>query len=430
MTTTQLNELNEKFAGTAPEFQNNIRGIAKTARLSVIAVYAMWREYTARCIDQSAVLFEFKQWYADKLKPRELPQGTPVMCNGFRGAIVRFYASTTYEVRVPGGVCATDDFEVIETPVDETPAPADPTAKFLNDIPLDVAMGAHRGTSFTPEKRGHEERADYARTMAADYAMLAKLIEGKPEMLATLDAEFARYRAGYAAKTRTYLHGRSGIMSTMITGPANFPVRRMEKRNNASHRKLEDLIGFRDRALDAIRKTLQPELRPIMAGDSDATTRLETKIAEAEALQERMRDANKAIRKHAKAGPAAQIEALGKLGFSEAVATKLLEPDFCGRIGFADYELTNNGANIRRMKSRLTHVAAAKSAEPTERDGANARIEDVPAENRIRLFFPGKPAAEVRTELKSNGFRWTPTLGCWQAYRNDRAFSTAKKIAA
>lgn len=356
----------------------------------------------------------------------KLKQGTPVMCNGFRGAIVRHYDGATYEVRVPGGVVATDQFEVIGL----APDPTDPIAKFLNDIPLDVAMSAHRGTSFTPEKRGHAERADYAQTMAADYAMLAKLIEGKPEMLATLDVEFARYRAGYAAKTRTYLHGRSGIMSSMITGPSNFPVRRMEKRNNASHRKLEDLIGFRERALAAIRKTLLPELRPIMAGDSDATERLAAKIEEAVTHQDLMKRTNAAIRKNFKAGHEAVTAALVALGHSAAAANQFVQPGQFGGMGYAQYELTNNNANIRRMKSRLVGIERAKVAVPTEREGANARIEDVPAENRIRLFFPGKPAAEVRTELKSNGFRWTPTLGCWQAYRNDRAFSTATKIAA
>ena len=43
-----------------------------------------------------------------------LARGTRVMCNGYEGAIVRHYANTIYEIRVPGGVVATSDFEVIE----------------------------------------------------------------------------------------------------------------------------------------------------------------------------------------------------------------------------------------------------------------------------------------------------------------------------
>lgn len=42
-----------------------------------------------------------------------LPQGTPVTANGYEGVIVRHYDGNMYEIRLPGGVCCTDDFELI-----------------------------------------------------------------------------------------------------------------------------------------------------------------------------------------------------------------------------------------------------------------------------------------------------------------------------
>jgi hypothetical protein len=215
----------------------------------------------------------------------------------------------------------------------------------------------------------------------------------------------------------------------MIAGPSNFPVRQMEKRNRVVDARRTELLEFLPRAKDAILKKLHPEWRPIMAGDDNAVERLEEKIAKAEALQKRMKACNLAIRKHKKAGTDAQVAALVVLGLSEAVARKLLEPDFCGRIGFADFELTNNGANIRRMKERLVSVGRAKVAEASEVEGENARLEDCPADNRVRLFFPGKPAEDVRADLKRSGFRWTPSLGCWQAYRNYGTVAKAKVLA-
>jgi hypothetical protein len=51
------------------------------------------------------------------------------------------------------------------------------------------------------------------------------------------------------------------------------------------------------------------------------------------------------------------------------------------------------------------------------------RVEDAPADNRIRLYFPDKPDEVTRSALKARGFRWTPSLGCWQAYRNPSAMA-------
>jgi hypothetical protein len=64
-------ELAERFAKTVPEFQANITTIAQAAQLPPLKVFALWREYTEECNlrDQSPVLGEFQQWYADFLTP-------------------------------------------------------------------------------------------------------------------------------------------------------------------------------------------------------------------------------------------------------------------------------------------------------------------------------------------------------------------------
>ena len=216
----------------------------------------------------------------------------------------------------------------------------------------------------------------------------------------------------------------------MITGPSGFPVRRAEKANATEHRRLNDVLNCRGLWRKRLFKALVPNTDgPIMSGDADAGERLADKIAKAEELQKRMKDANAAIRKHKKAGPEAQVAALVALGFTELQAAELLKPDFCGRIGFPDYALSNNNANIRRMKARLSTVEKAHAAPATEHEGTHARVEDCPAENRVRLFYPGKPDYDTRTTLKRSGFRWTPSLGCWQAYRNDRTIPAARRLA-
>jgi hypothetical protein len=297
-----------------------------------------------------------------------------------------------------------------------------------NDIPQDLARAAHEGTSFVPERRAQQEQADYAATLRADFEELAKLAD-TAEKQAQLAEEFERYRDGYRRRALALLRSRSRCLSPMITGPARFPVERNRKRLDIAHKRLTELLGFRTRALAAIRKALQPELRPIMAGDADAADRLRQKIAEAEELQARMKATNAAIRDHAKAGPEAQVAALVALGHPEARARELLRPDFCGRSSFPAYALQNNNANIRRMKERLAAVEKAQATPETVQEGAAARLEDCPADNRVRLFFPGKPAQPVRDQLKANGFRWAPSLGCWQGYRNPRSLEIAAAVA-
>lgn len=161
--------------------------------------------------------------------------------------------------------------------------------------------------------------------------------------------------------------------------------------------------ALRERA-DAMKKC-----NAIFSDDPDACQKIEDKIKRLEVRQEMMKRANKLAR-------AGDRNGLVEMGFSDAVIDNLLASDFCGRIGFPDYELKNNNANIRRLKERLVQVETMQGQEDTEYMSDDIRIIKSPSENRIRLFFTGKPASAVRDILKRNGFRWTPSMGCWQAY--------------
>lgn len=302
------------------------------------------------------------------------------------------------------------------------------TTDYATDIPLEVAVAAHYGTSFIPETRGEQERRDYADTLAADYGTLRDHAE-KGGTLAVLDEQFTRYRLGFRKRYLAKLSAQARCLSPMITGPARFPGNSNRKRCDSADNRRNDLSDFRHRAMKAIVRTLRPDLRPIMSSDSDATIRLGEEIKQAEALQEKMKLANRVIRSNKKGGESAQVAALVALGFAEASARELLRPDFCGRIGFADYALTNNGANIRRLKKRLEQVAKNQEAECSTIEGPNCIIEDDPPANRVRLIFSGKPSDEIRAKLKARGFRWSPSAGAWQSYRNRSAMDTAKQIA-
>lgn len=48
--------------------------------------------------------------------------------------------------------------------------------------------------------------------------------------------------------------------------------------------------------------------------------------------------------------------------------------------------------------------------------------------NRINLYFDGKPEEEVRNVLKHNGFRWSPAFTCWTRQLTQEAESSLRRI--
>lgn len=298
---------------------------------------------------------------------------------------------------------------------------------YSSDIPLSMAVQAHAGTSFSPEQRGASEVASYV----AKLVQVRELLERSGQRGGTVDLveeEFSRFRAGYSARYRAYLSSRGRCISAMITGPSNFPARRNQKRFAVVDRRVNDMEEFQARAISAAIKRLRPELRPIMAGDADAIERLEAKIRAAEADQARMKLINQVIRKNLKKPAEQKMLALVEAGFSDAAAKLILTPDCFNSIGVPQYRLSNNNANIRRMKQRVEQISRAQSIPEAQIEGNGIVMNDCPAENRVRLTFPGKPAVEVRDSLKSRGFRWAPSLGVWQAYRNSGSLALAAKM--
>ena len=159
----------------------------------------------------------------------------------------------------------------------------------------------------------------------------------------------------------------------------------------------------------------------ISSDDPEAVKKLVAKIETAEKLQGFMKRCNAAIRKRKKDGGAAFAAICDEHNLGPDTRADLLKPDSAGRIGFAPYQLSNNNANIRRMKRRVEALRAQAQDETTEQTIGPVRIVENTEENRLQLFFPGKPSAEFRRELKRSGFRWSRYQGCRQRHRSHGA---------
>lgn len=166
----------------------------------------------------------------------------------------------------------------------------------------------------------------------------------------------------------------------------------------------------------------------ISSDDPEAIKLLKEKLEKLEKLQNIMKAANKIVRSK-KLTDEEKIQEMVKLGLSEEGAANALKPDFCGRVGFASYSLQNNNANIKRVKDRIKELEKRANDETTEEEINGIRIVDNVEDNRLQVFFEGIPAAEIRSKLKSNGFRWSRYNGCWQSYRSERAKRIAQQVA-
>ncbi|NJR31540.1 MAG: DUF3560 domain-containing protein [Chamaesiphon sp. CSU_1_12] len=153
----------------------------------------------------------------------------------------------------------------------------------------------------------------------------------------------------------------------------------------------------------------------VFSDDPDAILKLEAKIKVAREQQEYWKSGNKIV-KSKKLTAEQKIEQLKVAGHCPSILAK----DFCGRIGYADYLLSNNNANIRRMAQRITELKQAliNTVEigDTQKQypELNLTVKQARTIDRVQLVFKGKPSQKIRDYLKSTGFRWAPSEGAWQ----------------
>lgn len=287
--------------------------------------------------------------------------------------------------------------------------------------------------SHYPERRALSALADL-KTMIDEFAAHLAGLAGRGGQLDE-PAEMERYARKAVAAHQAYWHALGRCMSSFIVGPSNFPVARAQKRTDTADRRRMEINEHDQAARKAAKRHAFPHGAPgeaIRSDNPEALALITAKIDKAQQIQERMKATNKAIR-GAKGNPERQLAALVAMGYDHGRAAQLLRPDFAGRVGFPDYALSNNLANIKRMEARKRELEAMRGAPPKETAtvetaaGAVEVVENTEAA-RIQLIFPDKPDAETRTKLKRHGFRWSPRFGAWQRHLNNAGRFAAEQV--
>jgi hypothetical protein len=151
----------------------------------------------------------------------------------------------------------------------------------------------------------------------------------------------------------------------------------------------------------------------VLATDSDGIEIMQARIAKAEAKQAEYKAINALVRKGDRA-------ALAAMGLGAATIVELFKPQWGerGPIGLPSYLLSNNSANIRRMRLRVAELERATELQFKERMVGDVRVVEDPDTMRIQLHFPGKPSPAVIALLKGHAFRWAPSERAWQRQLN------------
>lgn len=163
----------------------------------------------------------------------------------------------------------------------------------------------------------------------------------------------------------------------------------------------------------------------ISSDDPNAIDKLNNKLKSLQEVQEKMKKANKLIKKIN--DELELISELVKLGFSETTAKEVITPKY-GCAGFPSYRLQNNNAEINRLKKRVVELDALENREEAEQKTDLYTYKECKIENRCMFIFDGKPEEEIRSILKSHGFKWSPSRGAWVRQLNANGIYNSKKV--
>lgn len=265
---------------------------------------------------------------------------------------------------------------------------------------------AHAATSFSPEVRADSCVNDFCNELAAD--------------LEELGENSGNYKAKYLEHLKTWASRKSRTMSAMITGPARFPVERNRKAMDAEMRAWEEFRKWRERYIKraGAERTKTPEEEI-----DDAIKRLEKERA-AHSL---MLEVNKIMRKKISIEEKKELMRT-ELELKDKTIENLFTPDYSGRIGFAGYELTNSNARIKNLEQKLltmkARIESRDSFEPLAFTGGKITVEA----DRVCIWHDEKPDRATIESLKSRGFRWAPSVGCWCRKHTARAVFDARAV--
>ncbi|MDK4513231.1 YodL domain-containing protein [Fusobacterium necrophorum] len=242
-----------------------------------------------------------------------------------------------------------------------------------------------------------------------------------PSFHEKIDALLDTYSKKLAVNMNNGFAIDSRVPSVLIAGGSNFPTRKKEKQNAArdkNYGEWKEIQGL----LEKIRST---GMGGISADDPDAVKKLTAKLEKLTKAQETMKAVNAYYRKHKSLEGCPELDgkAIEKLKTRMEIRGIQDKP-------YPSWALSNNNAEIRRIKERIQSLSVNKDKLYTGWEFAGGKAEINVKDNRLQLFFDDKPDGKIRDELKANGFRWSPKASAWQRQLNSNAIYAADAVSS
>lgn len=282
------------------------------------------------------------------------------------------------------------------------------TILFLNEDYIkrcnDISMTGKRGNGIQNEAESQFARFD-------------KIFEANPDLtdkqLMMLDQRKEGFLQLVTESYNIILKMDSEFVSPIVAGPSNYDNKRAKKQIDRLFKFREEVDGKIDRYLDNTIKRIE-DLEPlevtienykkgkwahgetVSTDDPHVIEKLEAKLYYRRELQDKMKAQNKNARKEKATPP------------------------------HPPWKLQNNNQSIKSIERRISLIKSRKEREYKEIEQDGYQIVPDKEANRVRIYFDDKPDADVRSQLKSRGFRWAPSVGAWQRALTDNAMEAAK----
>ena len=337
------------------------------------------------------------------------------------GMTVEEYAAAGYEApATPEPEPAPEQEAGPQDKAPEQPTKEPAASDYYYSINEGAARRANEMNSFSDYKPG-SATAEYRHYVDNAFEIAqAQKKRVDPMYHEKIDSLLDTYARKLAANMNHSFAIDARVPSILIAGGSNFPVRQKERQNAARDSNMQEWQYIQG-LLDKIRSTGMGGIRQ---DDPQAIPKLQKKLDGLVKAQETMKAVNAYYRKHGTLDGCPHLSPDN----IENLKADMASSWHYEKKPFQSWELSNNNAEIHRVRQRIESLTRAKETVYVGWEFDGGHVEANREQSRLQVFFEDKPGADARKQLKEHGFRWAPSVGAWQRLLNGNAYYAADRI--